>query len=74
MPKKPKRNNRRKKQRQAFALDMNQRLRSDLDELTEGKSRIEMRDSHIAYYDSCNIVEQAMLIEIFKEDDDDYIG
>ena len=74
MPKKPKRNNRRKKQRQAFALEMNRRLRSDLDELAEGKSRIEARDAHVEYYEQSNIVEQEMLVKIFKEDDEVYIG
>ena len=71
---KPKRNNRRKKQRQAVALEINRKLRGDLGELAKGKSRIETRDAHVAFYEGCNVVQQDMLMEIFKEDEYLYIG
>jgi len=76
MPKpKPKRNNRRKKQRQAVVLEITQKLRDDLDELVKDcTSRIEIRDAHVKYFLSCNAVQREMLEKIFKEDEDLYIG
>ena len=75
---KPKRNNRRKKQRQAVALEINRKLRGDLDELaldcTSCDKRIAVRDKHVKYFLSCNLVQREMLEKIFKEDEDLYIG
>ena len=48
---------------------MKSRVLVDLEELAKGKTLREKIQAHTEYYDSCSLLEQEFLMEIFKQEE-----